>query len=226
MDDLRFTEQLSHCESVVGTRSKFKVDRHRPDPKNKLGYLSDDQHLQLVRWLLKSGFSYAKILCLIKEKFGISCGVTCLSRYFLKNVAQYMITRRQRNVDIALQVKGASKLNNDEFVPLTLDNIKRMVWEMSNDPHADPRHIKIYYELLLRAEDNAIKRETLSVKMRRLDILEKRLKAAEEAASDLKLGDKEFADRIRGIFKRDEISHTNGQSKTQDTRVHTNGITT
>lgn len=172
--------------------------------------------------------TYPQILAKIKEEFGFEVSIHLLSRYFLKNIAQYLITRRQRNVDIALQVKGAMD-NTDEFVPLTFDNIKRIAWNLSNDPNTDPKTMKVYCELLLRAEDNAIKRETLSVKTRRLDLLEKRLKAAEEAAADSKLTDTQFADRIRGIFKRNEFiptkpTHTNGNSPTPQGQAVSNGF--
>lgn len=168
--------------------------------------------------------TYPQIIKKIKDEFGIEISQHCLSRYFLKNVAQYLITRRQRNVDIALQVKGSMDNISDEFVPLTLDNIKRLAWNLSNDPNSDPKMLKIYYELILRAEDNALKKASIEVKARRIAIMESKQKALEDAATDTKLTDSQFAERIRSIFKRDEATHTNGNGKKVEAREHTNGF--
>lgn len=206
--------------------STICAEYQRPAPTNRLAFITDDQHLQLTRWLITSGMTYDQIVKEIKREFGLDVTPKCISRYFLKNVAQYLITRRQRNVDLALQVKGAQPVGEDEFVPLTLDNIKRLAWNLSNDPNSDPKTIKIYYELILRAEDNALKKASIEVKSRRIAIMEAKQKALDDVAQDSKLTDSEFAERIRNIFRRDEISHTNGNGKKVEPREHTNGFAT
>lgn len=221
-------------EPVNTPRPKYKrssstisAEYQRPAPSNKLAFITDDQHLQLTRWLIVSGLTYEQIQKKIQQEFGFHVTPYSISRYFLKNVAQYLITRRQRNVDLALQVKGAQPVGEDEFVPLTLDNIKRLAWNLSNDPNCDAKTLKVYYELILRAEDNALKKASIEVKARRISIMESKQKALEDAATDTKLTDAEFSERIRKIFRRDEVTHTNGNGKKVEApREHTNGFAT
>jgi hypothetical protein len=194
-------------------RSRTTVTILRPSPQSKLAHLNDEQHVQLCRWLLVSGLPLHKIADNVQKEFGFHTNAHALSQYFQRYCAQYIITRRQRNVDLALGVAGAMQDNPAEFVPLALDNLKRLVWNLTEDPNSNPKTIKVFYELILRSEENEIRREQLEVKSRRVRLLEKKQKMAEEALTDSTLNDAQFADRIRKIFKRDEqISNkANGQ---------------
>jgi hypothetical protein len=204
-----------------------RVQLLRPRPESKLGHLNAEQHLQLCQWLLQPGLSLKDITVLVKKEFGIDVKAKALSNFYRTHVAAHLIVQRQQHIDVVCKVNDDLKKNPVEFVPATLDALKRLAWRLSNSDYPDAKILKIIYELVLRSEEQEIKKYSIRVKARRMDLLEKKQKQAEAAAQDSRLSDTEFADRMRQIFRRHESSNngTNGKIPTQKERVDTNGIT-
>lgn len=216
--------------NVKGRKTGRNVDFLRPNSGSKLGFLTDPQREQLCRWLLKPGMPYPKIIELIKQEFGITTTTAALSLYYKKYIAVHLIAQRQQTVDVICKVDDDIQRNPLALVPATLDALKRTAWRLANDETTDPKTLKIFYELVLRSEEQQIRRETNAVKSRRMDLMEHKAKQAERAAADTKLTDSQFAERMRNIFKRNAAISNRSQNgavtadEKQEDRVHTNGI--
>lgn len=236
MGDLRFVEQHRHCgvsrasDIMSGpTKGSRRDDYHlaRPGNKNGLAALTNEQHQKLCYWMLRTKLTYPDIVDMIKEDWGFSVTIMMLSDYYRDNVAQYLITQRQRNIDVVTEVNSDLAKNPAEFVPASLDSLKRMAWRLANDPSPDPKAIKIVFELVLRFGEQEIKRQSIAVKLRKLYMLERKAAAAEDAARNTKISDSEFADKMRTIFKVNALPQgsKNGHTQTEETSER-NAVTT
>jgi hypothetical protein len=62
--------------------------------------------------------------------------------------------------------------------------------------------LKVYLELLLRWQEQKIREEANELKLRRLEMLERRQAKLEETISNSRLSSEEVAERCRLIFRR------------------------
>jgi hypothetical protein len=199
----------------------------RPGKKGVLTSITSEQHQQLCYWLLRTKLTYPDIADRIKKEWGLEVNNMALSNYYRTNIASYLISQRQRNIDVVTKVNSDLAKNPAEFVPASLDSLKRMAWMLSNDPSPDPKAIKIVFELILRFGEQDLRRNALAVKLRKIYLLERKAAAAEDAARDTKLSDSDFADRMRRIFKQNALPNgtQNGHTEKEEASDR-NGIST
>jgi hypothetical protein len=199
----------------------------RPSLKGALTTITDEQHQQLCYWLLRTKLTYPDIIERIREEWKVKITANMLSGYYRTHIASYLIAQRQRNIDVVLKVNSDLAKNPAEFVPASVDSLKRMAFMLANDPSPDPKAIKIVFELILRFNEQDLRRNALAVKLRKIYLLERKAAAAEDAARNTTLSDSDFADRMRKIFKQNALPNgtQNGHAEKEKASDRDNAIT-
>lgn len=153
--------------------------------------LPEEQQAKLADWLL-SGVPYHEAKVLAEKEFGISLKSLAPFQSFWREVcAPALLARRRRAVSTAdIRAEEAGK-NPAQFNRATLDALEQKAYELAESPEADPKEVKAVMTLLLKAQDQDIRREQLALEREKFE--EMKRKAAQ-------------ADQAKGVMENKELS--------------------
>jgi hypothetical protein len=177
----------------------------RPRPESKLRVLENlhpDKQRQICEWLLAPEMGVNKVIEKVKEVFGERTNRGALESFYQLYVGPYLIRRREMVMGPAAALEENARKKPARFEKATIDSLERRAFEMSNNPLADTGDIKAIYDLLLKAGDQALKKQDIAIKLRRLQILERNAEKAAETLGNRKLSAAKKAERLREIFKK------------------------
>ena len=132
--------------------------------------LSPEQ-LAHVDDMLTSGSSYAAVQQFLGD-CGQSCSQTSIADYYQTHVAPRKWARQQR---IATELAAIECAGVDDA---TLLAVRQATFELAMTPGSDPKHLRMLYDLVLKAQAQQID-------ARKLALLEAKARQAEEAKAAL-----------------------------------------
>lgn len=132
--------------------------------------LTPDQ-LARVDELLLSGSGYAEVLQYLGE-CGQSCSQTSVADYYQTHVAPRKWARQAR---IATELAALESGGVDDA---TLLAVRQATFELAMTPGSDPKHLRMLYDLVLKAQAQQID-------ARKLALLEAKARQADEAKAAL-----------------------------------------
>jgi len=177
--------------------------------KTKLDALTGPDHDQLIKWLC-SAQSYQETCDKIWERFHIKIRRDKLCRYYRENVLGFVIERRRKSVDLALGYNEEIDRKPGKFTKAAMDALEQRAMQVTLDPNVSPKEIKIFLELVLRFQEKKIREDQILLKLRRLEMLEKKQKKL-EVVFNSRLTPQEVADRCRIIFKQNGSTNINSR---------------
>jgi hypothetical protein len=200
----------------VASRARNYRAPLKPNPQIVLEYISPEVRSNLIDWLLNQPLSYPQVTAKLKEVHGIEVGTEAIRKFYARHVYPIMLQRRDYEVSVAAQMAAGIKKNPGEFFVTTIDSVQRRMAKLATDEESSVRELKLCLDLIIRWGDQDLRRRKLNIMERQLALYEKRYKAAEEALAKRNHGvdDNAFVERMRKIFKRDQITnHSNGEEK-------------
>lgn len=129
------------------------------------------EQLEAVEELLLGGASYAEVQAHLAT-LGQTCSQTAISEYYHNHVLPRHWARKAR---VAEQLGGIASDGLDEA---TLAAVRQTTFELAVTPGVDPKHLKMLYDLVLKAQAQRMDE-------RKLKLLEQRAAAADEAKAAL-----------------------------------------
>jgi hypothetical protein len=198
---------------------------HRRYHETRLELLNEEQTIQLTKWLLTYKMSYDQIVQKLNETYGIKTTRPALGKFFKKNVVAHLIRLRERAVATAAGYMDEADRFPGKFSKATMDALEVKAMSACFDPSTNPKELKIFLDLLLRWQEQKIREESIQLKLRRLEILERKNEKL-EAVFNSRLTSEEVAERCRLIFKYNGTSlpkSTNGTADTETEKNRFNG---
>ena len=168
----------------------------------QLESLTEDQQAQVAEWLL-GGMSYHKAAEKVKAEFGLDVWPQRFTRFWNEVCAPALGARRARIAYAASHINGIALKDPVPFDPATLDMLAQRTLEALIAPATDAKTIKSLYALVLKHNDQEIRKKQLDLELRRVEILERKAKLAEQAEQTTKdptLTAEERQARYREIF--------------------------
>jgi hypothetical protein len=169
----------------------------KPRSDSKLDALDMDQQRQLCEWLLTPGLSYERVKKLVFDEFNVSTSGSALSSFYQSYVGAYVLERRRLAVGLAQEIGEELKRAPGEFSQQTIDALEQKAFELAQNPMVDPKEVKAIFSLVLKARDQALKKSDIDIKLRRLELLEKKGK---ETLTDESLSAAEREQRMKQMF--------------------------
>src|SRR5262245_56287971 len=194
--NLRFRRCVSIFASMnVGGQKNFRLT-----PRATLEYLDKEQTKKLCEWLL-GRFSYRENRRKLKEELGVDTHLAAISKFYKRNVLQHVLRMREQAVYMAAGYSEEALKSPGRFTSATMDALEAKAMTACFDPSTSPKDLKVYLELLLRWQEQKIREEANQLKLRRLEMLERRQAKLEETITNSRLSSEEVAERCRLIFK-------------------------
>jgi len=165
----------------------------------KLDYLTKEQNQQLVDWLMGPN-TYGQIVVMLREKYEISATQRQVSNFFHDHVVGTMIQLRRQAVASALGYNEEVERAPAGFTRATFDALEQRAMRACFDTNTNLKDLKVFLEVLLRWQEQKIRLEQIQLKLRRIEMLEKKQKKLEDVFNS-KLSSEEIAERCRSIFK-------------------------
>ena len=134
----------------------------KPRSDAKLLNLPEGQLAQLSDWLL-AGLPYHKVQELVKTTFSVETSLAALSNFYGTVCCPALIARRRQAVSTADEISKAALAKPGNFDTATIDALKQKAFELSISPLADPRDVKNLFGLVLKARDQEIDAQQLSL---------------------------------------------------------------
>lgn len=150
----------------------------KPRSDSKLDALSEGHQAELVRRLL-SGTKYEDALQWLAVECGVSSSMSALSSFFSRHCAPVLHDRRKLAVIRAQEFSKAAKDSPVEWDAVAFERLNQIFFELLLDPQVDAATAK-------RIGDMILKDKALSMDSRKVAVLEKKVKAAEEAKEKLR----------------------------------------
>jgi hypothetical protein len=177
----------------------------KPRSDSKLDALDVDQQRQLCEWLLTPGLSYEVVKKMVLDEFNTSTSARALSSFYQSYVAAYLIQRRAQAVGVAKELHGDMEKTPGKFDEATIDALSQKAFEFAQNPMVDPRDVKQLFSLVLKARDQSLKEQDISIKLRRLELLEKSSTQAKEKLTALTKKGGLSADALKEIERAAKI---------------------
>lgn len=149
---------------------------------HKLAALTDAQYATLCDRLV-AGMTLMAAAEFVESEFGITVSKNVMARFYQENIGQWVLARRQRACGIADQVAAELERNPGQLDRATIDLIRQRAFELSSNPQADPKAVASILSLVLKVRDQDQKDAALALDRRRLELLEAKEQAAQEAKS-------------------------------------------
>src|SRR5260370_40627222 len=124
---------------------------NKPRSDSKLDALDFDQQRRLCGWLLTPSLSYERVKKLVFEEFKTSVSTRCLSSFYQSNISAHLIQRRAQSVGIAKEVGEEIRKTPGQFSEATIDALEQKAFELTLNPHINPKSIKSIFTLVLKA---------------------------------------------------------------------------
>lgn len=147
-------------------RSDSKLDALKP------GHLEE-----LVKMLL-GGTKYEDCLTWLQVECGVSSSLAALSSFFKRHCAPVLKERRKLAVLRAEEMQRAASENPVDWDSVAFEKLNQIFFDLLLEPDVDPAAVK-------RVGDLILKDKSLAMDSRKVAILEKKVKAAEEAKAKI-----------------------------------------
>ena len=178
----------------------WKSSRRKPRTDWKLGRLSDERLADLLKHF-DSGVGYAELRQICEKDFKVALTTDRQLSEFLLSARHFILPARTQAA--AIDAKSVT-----EAIPnLDAKNkylVQQTIFEILASPGPKAEQLSTAIAAAIRLQEHSLKERDLSIKLRRLEALEKIAAKAKLAESNSKLSDAEKAKRIREIFKRAE----------------------
>jgi hypothetical protein len=145
---------------------------------SKLDSLADHHQAELTQQLL-TGQKYEDVLTWLEVECGVSSSLAALSAYYSRHCAPVLRERRKLAVLRAQEFSKAAKENPIEWDAVAMERLNQIFFELLLQPDVDAATAK-------RLGDMILKDKALSMDSRKVAILEKKVKAAEEAKEKIR----------------------------------------
>jgi len=177
----------------------------RHGPKAKLDVLSQEQHYQLVDWLLES-ISYKEIEKRLEERWGVKANKQNISifyhRYVVTPLAEKVIKDRDKNIEIVRRLAKEIKNKPIQYDQCAIDALMGWITYMAQTKDGSTREIKILVEAVARIRTLARDEAELNRKLRLTALLERKEERATKTLNDTTLTAEEKANTLRQIFEK------------------------
>jgi hypothetical protein len=181
---------------VLGRIPHTKLKRHS---RSVLAQLSDERKEQLHEWL-KSSVSYQEIVKRMQDQWEIKTWPHSLSVYYHRVIADEILEQRDKIAGVTETLNKEITRKPEDYARAIVDTLGRKSVELTNNPAAHPKVIKVWVDLFCKTQEQEIRKRIIKVKERRIRLLEKQAAEARETAEDSQLSAEQRAERIRRIF--------------------------
>jgi hypothetical protein len=152
---------------------------------------------------LTGGLTHADISAKCKSNFGFNVSNHQLTQFYKQHVVKHLTKLRKRAVDTAAGYVEEAAKDPGQFTAAALDALEAKTMSACFDPLTSPKELKVYMELLVRWQEQRLRAEEIKLKLRRLNMLERRQKKLQAVLEmESKLSSDEVAQRCRLIFKK------------------------
>lgn len=131
-------------------------------PEARLLNLPEEQQSQLAEWLL-SGMPYHAAKAAVAKEFGVPCSLASLSRFYAEVCVPVLLRRRSQAVAAADEVAAAAQATPGRFDAATIDALRQKAFELAVSPLASAKDIKSVTMLLLKNNEQDIRRQELEL---------------------------------------------------------------
>jgi hypothetical protein len=150
----------------------------KPRSDSKLDNLADHHHAELTAKLLRNE-RYEDVLTWLTVECAVSSSLAALSSFFQRHCAPVLRERRKLAVIRAEEMQRAASDNPVDWDAAAFERLNQIFFDLLLDPEVDPAAVK-------RIGDLILKDKSLAMDSRKISILEKKVKAAEEAKEKIK----------------------------------------
>jgi hypothetical protein len=146
---------------------------------------------RVMGWL--HGSSYADVVEMIKDAFGVETSAAALSGFFKRFKSSWFSERMRRSSTAAKEL--ANTLSREEVQSATWDLISQQAFELITSPNPDPSDLVKLGKLILQNQKQAVDE-------RKLALLEEKARKADAALDVMESqeSDGEKAAKMRAIF--------------------------
>ena len=140
----------------------------RPRPDSVLDHLPPEQDEQLMEWIL-GRVPYRTIVERMREEYSVETSIRAISKYWQKWGAEHWKARRHDALQMAKDVVEEAKANPGAFSEAALEAIEQKVFALSMDPQSSAREIKGLVQLLLKRQDQDIRKRDQQLAVERME---------------------------------------------------------
>lgn len=159
----------------------------KPRSDAKLLNLPEEQQAQLAEWLLGT-MPYHVAQKRVEAEFGVRVGLAAFSSFYAEVCAPLRLSQRSRAAQMAQEIATEAGKSPGAFDQATVDAIRQKAFELSINPAADPGDVKALFMLLQKSRDQDLKAQQIDLARRRVELLESKLKAVQDAVTSAKAG--------------------------------------
>ena len=156
----------------------------KPDPRNVLLHLPEEQQAQLVEWLI-GGMPYHEAKVMLEKEFGVAVkSLNTFTNFWGEVCVPHMLAKRRRMGDAASQRMNEAEASPAPFDAAALDAIQQRAFEMAEDPQAKATDVRAILGLMLKARDQELSKREMEQKQatsaREHELREEHLKLEKE----------------------------------------------
>ena len=180
----------------------WKASKTKPRGEWKLGELSNEQLAEVLRQLLNRK-SHAEVREFIQQKFKLAISSDRSLSEFFSGVKHFLGAARRRATLAGVKLTGS--LSPEERAQIDQQNLQlvtTVAQEKLDNPESTMEELTFATRAVLDILKHATTQQDLSIKLRRLELLESQVAQAKKTASSSQLTDAQKAQRIREIFKK------------------------
>jgi hypothetical protein len=191
-----------NSEAILEARRTIMLTKPRR-AESRIWHLCDEHFVEFCKWVL-AGLGEKKIrehcevdLKLPPEKIP---GRNAISDFWSEFGLCLLEVCRAQAALLAKGIATSAAKSPAEFSAATLAALEQRVFEMSLSPNTDPRDIKALCDILEGREDRKLKVRQIEMQERRLTLLEKKEADAKSTLTDSKLTSEEKVQKMREVF--------------------------
>ena len=125
--------------------------------------LPEEQQAKLAEWLL-NGMPYHEAKVCVAKEFGVEVkSLDTFSQFWQHVCGPALLARRARAVQTAESVASEASRTPGRFDAATIDALKQKAFEQAMSPQSDPRAVKAIFSLVLKARDQDLSQQQLSL---------------------------------------------------------------
>lgn len=171
----------------------------KPRADSKLLNLPEEQQAKLVDWLL-GGMPYHTARELVAKEFGVTVGIASFTGFWQEVCTPHLLRKRSVARETADEMAEEAAARPARFDAATIEAIRQKAFEISLNPLSNPDDVKALFSLVLKKEDQDLKREQVDVAKRRVAVLERREEKAKEVLKNTAMTPEERDAHMRRIF--------------------------
>jgi len=139
----------------------------KPRPDSVLDHLPPEQDEQLMEWIL-GRVPYRNIVKAMDDKYKVQTSIRALSKYWQKWGAEHWKATRHNALQMAKDVVEEAAANPGAFSEAALEAIEQKVFALSMDPQSNAAEIKGLVQLLLKRQDQSIRKRDQELAIERM----------------------------------------------------------